>query len=34
MTATAEKIRRNHFAVDTSKDIAPAIEKIVWEARR
>jgi hypothetical protein len=34
MTATAEKIRRNHFAVDTSKDIAPAIEKIVREARR
>ena len=34
MTATAEKIRRNHFAVDTSKDIAPAIEKIVREAKR
>jgi len=34
MTATAEKIRRNHFAVDTSKNIAPAIEKIVREARR
>ncbi len=34
MTVTAEKIRRNHFAVDTSKDIAPAIEKIVREARR
>jgi predicted kinase len=34
MTATAEKIRRNHFAVDTSRDIAPAIEKIVREARR
>jgi predicted kinase len=34
MTATAEKIRRNHFAVDTSKDIAPAIEKIVREMRR
>jgi predicted kinase len=34
MTATAERIRRNHFAVDTSKDIAPAIEKIVREARR
>ena len=34
MTATAEKIRRNHFAVDTSKDIAPAIEKIVREVRR
>jgi predicted kinase len=34
MTATTQKIRRNHFAVDTSKDIAPAIEKIVREARR
>lgn len=33
MTATAERIRRNHFAVDTSKDIAPAIEKIVREVR-
>jgi len=34
MTATAERIRRNHFAVDTSKDIAPAIEKIVREVQR
>jgi len=34
MTATAEKIRRNHFAVDTSRDITPAIEKIVREVRR
>ena len=34
MTATAQKIRRNHFAVDTSKDIAPAIEKIVREVKR
>lgn len=34
MTATAERIRRNHFAVDTSKDIAPAIEKIVREVSR
>jgi len=34
MTATAEKIRRNHLAVDTSKDITPAIEKIVREVRR
>ena len=34
MSATAERIRRNHFAVDTSKDITPAIEKIVREARR
>jgi len=34
MSTTAERIRRNHFAVDTSKDITPAIEKIVREARR
>lgn len=34
MTATAEKIRRNHFVVDTSRDISPAIEKIVREVRR
>ena len=34
MSVTAERIRRNHFAVDTSKDITPAIEKIVREARR
>jgi hypothetical protein len=34
MTATAEKIRRNHFVVDTSRDIAPAIEKIVREVIR
>ena len=34
MTATAEKIRRNHFDVETSRDIAPAIKKIVREVRR
>jgi predicted kinase len=34
MSATAERIRRNHFAIDTSRDITPAIEKIVREARR
>ncbi|MFA5054895.1 MAG: ATP-binding protein [Dehalococcoidia bacterium] len=34
MTATAERIRRNHLAVDSSRDIAPAIEKIVREVRR
>ena len=31
---TAEKIRRNHFAVDTSKDITPALKKITREANR
>ena len=34
MTATAEKIRRNHFAVDTTKDINPAIEKVVREIKK
>ena len=30
----AQRIRRNHFAVDTSRDITPAIDKIVREANR
>ena len=34
MSATAERIRRNHFAVDTSRDINPAIEKVVREMRK
>ncbi len=34
MRAKAERIRRNHFVVDTSRDIAPAIDKIVRAARR
>lgn len=34
MRATVEKIDRRHFTVDTSKDILPAIEKIVREANR
>jgi len=34
MKSSAQKIRRNHFAVDTSKDIAPVIDKIVREANR
>ena len=29
MKSTADKIGRNHFAVDSSKDIAPVVEKIV-----
>ena len=32
MRASVQKIRRNHFAVDTSRDIAPVINKIVREA--
>jgi uncharacterized protein len=34
MKTSKQKIRRNHFVVDTSKDIAPAIAKIVREAKR
>ncbi|MBE0481207.1 MAG: ATP-binding protein [Dehalococcoidia bacterium] len=34
MRSRAERIRRNYFSVDTSRDIAPVIEKIVREARR
>jgi predicted kinase len=34
MRANKQKIRRQHFAVDTSKDITPVIEKIVRELRR
>jgi len=34
MRASVQKIRRNHFAVDTSRDIIPVINKIVREANR
>lgn len=34
MRPRAERIRRNHFAVDTSRDIGPVLDKIVREARR
>jgi len=34
MKMTAEKISRNHFTVDTSRDITPVIDKVVREARR
>ncbi len=34
LSATAEKIRRQHFTVDTAKDITPAVGKIVREAKR
>lgn len=34
MKPTVQKIRRNHYAVDTSKDITPVLEKVVREARR
>ncbi len=34
MKATAEKIKRRHYAVDTSKDITTSIDKVVKEAKR
>ncbi len=34
MMAKAERIRRNYFAVDTSRDITAVIDKIVREAKR
>ena len=34
MMARAERIRRNHFVVDTSRDITPVVDKIVRAARR
>ncbi len=34
MASSVEPIRRNHFAVDTSRDIAPVIEKIAREVNR
>ncbi|MCL0092647.1 AAA family ATPase [Dehalococcoidia bacterium] len=34
MKTRKQEIRRQHFAVDTSRDIAPVIEKIVRELRR
>ena len=34
MRSSAQHIRRNHFAADTSQDIGPVIDKIVREANR
>ena len=34
MSTASERIRRNHFAVDTSRDITPVIDKIVREVNR
>ena len=34
MCSTAEPIKRNHFVVDTSRDISPAIAKVAREIRR
>jgi predicted kinase len=34
MRASAQKIRRNYFALDTSRDITPVIDRIVRQAKR
>ena len=34
MKPAVERIRRNHYAVDTSRDITPVVDKIVREVRR
>ncbi len=34
MRRTVQRIRRNHFVVDTSQDMAPVIDGIVWELRQ
>jgi predicted kinase len=34
MEAGVEKMRRNHYAVDTSRDITPVLDKVVREVRR
>ena len=34
MKSSVEHIRRNHFAVDTSRDIAPVLDKLAREVSR
>jgi len=34
MKPAVDRIRRNHYAVDTSRDITPVLDKIVREVRR
>ena len=34
MNLSVEKIRRNHYAVDTSRDITPVLDKIMREVNR
>ena len=34
LKSSVQKIRRNHFAVDTSRDITPVLDKIIREVRR
>jgi len=33
MRPQVQKIRHHHYAVDTSRDITPVLDKIVWEVR-
>ena len=33
MKTTVEEMRRNHYAVDTSRDITPVLDKVVREVR-
>jgi hypothetical protein len=32
MKATAQQMHRNHYAVDTSRDITPVLDKVVRAA--
>ena len=34
MRATSQKMQRNHYAVDTSRDITPVLDKVVRAAER
>jgi len=34
MKSTVQKIRRNYYTVDTSRDITPVLEKVVRQVRR
>ena len=34
MKPSVQRINRNHYAVDTSRDITPVLDKIVREVRR
>jgi len=34
MKSSVQKIQRNHYAVDTSRDITPVLDKIVREVKR
>jgi predicted kinase len=34
MKSTVDRISRNHYAVDTSRDITPVLDKIAREVRR